>query len=428
MFVYLRKNLLLAFCLGILSGLPLALVASTLSILLRERGVDLSTIGMFAMVSLPYAFKFLWSPILDNLQIYKLSSILGRRRAQLLVVSSLLAVVITALGFIAPAYDVQYVAIAAIILAFLSASQDIVIDAMRIEMLTVDEQAAGSSMATTGYRVAMIISSAGALSIAHFLDWQFAYFGMAALSALLLAVCVAFYKETLGLFTPKKASFIQHFTSTFTLPFIEIYKRTNFFHMILFVIFFKMSDALIMALTSPFLLDMGYSKLDIAAVVKSFGMAATIIGSLVGGYIAVRIGLKKFVILGLILQMISNLSYLLLLQTPGNMPMLFLVTTIEYSCSGISAAALVAYISILCNRQFTASQYALLSAFAVFARTTVAGTSGLMVEQFGWAIFFLITAVASLPSLLLINKAFVQKPAPQPLKPKATKKTSVESA
>lgn len=410
MFVYLRKNLILAFCLGVLSGLPLALVASTLSILLRERGIDLATIGAFAMIGLPYAFKFLWSPILDNLRIFHLSRILGRRRAQLLVVGSLLSIIMLALGLIAPTHDVKYIAIIAIALAFLSASQDIVIDAMRIEMLTIDEQAAGSSMATMGYRVAMIISSAGALSIAHFLDWKAAYAAMAALSASLLAICVIFYSESLGFFGAKeKGNFIQHFTNTFTKPFIEIYKRTNFFHMIIFIIFFKMSDALVMALTSPFLLDMGYSKLDIASVVKSFGMFATIIGALVGGYIAVRIGLKKFVVLGLILQMISNLSYLLLLSAPGNMPMLFLVTTIEYSCSGISTAALVAYLSMLCNRQFTASQYALLSALASFSRTTLAGTSGLMVESFGWAIFFIITAVASLPALLLIRKAFEQK-------------------
>jgi PAT family beta-lactamase induction signal transducer AmpG len=407
MFVYFRKNIILAFCLGMLSGLPLALTASTLSVLLRERGVDLATIGTFAMVGLPYTFKFLWAPILDNLRIYYVSRKLGRRRAQLLLIGGMLCLSLAILGLISANAGVQYIAITAVIIAFLSASQDIIIDAMRIEMLSDSEQAAGSSSATMGYRVAMIISSAGALSAAHFLGWTLSYLSMAGVSILLLTVCVAFYKDVIApIAYDNKLTFVEHFINIFSVPFIEIYKRTNFFHMVMFVVFFKMSDALILSLNSVFLLDVGFSKLDIAWAVKSFGMGATIIGALVGGYIATKIDLKKFVILGIILQMVSNLSYLLLVDANGNVSMLLFVTTIEYSCSGISTAALVAYISTLCNKQFTASQYSLLSAIASFARTTVAGSAGFMVEGMGWSTFFIATAFASLPSLLLVEKAF----------------------
>ncbi len=410
MLFYLRKNLLLVFFLGILSGLPLALTASTLSILLRERGFDLATIGAFAMISIPHILKFLWSPLLDNLRIPFLSAKLGRRRAQLSVVGGLLAITILILSGIATTGEIASIAAISVLLAFLSASQDVIIDAMRIELLPIQEQAAGSSMATTGYRVAMIISSSGALSIAHFISWEAAYISMAILSLLILLGCVVFYQEPLNFKKIEDGkSFIAHLASSFVRPLMDIYKRTNFYHMLLFVIFFKMSDALIMALTSPFLLDIGFSKFDIAWVVKSFGMGATIVGALVGGYLANRVGLKKFVVVGLVLQMLSNLSYLMLLSSGSNMTILFIVTTIEYSCSGISTTALVAYISMLCNRQFTASQYALLSALASFARTTVAGTTGLMVEAFGWAVFFVITAIASMPALFLVNKAFVQK-------------------
>ncbi|MDF3048026.1 MAG: transporter protein [Candidatus Midichloriaceae bacterium] len=391
-----------------LSGLPLALTASTLSVLLRERGVDLATIGVFAMVGLPHTLKFLWAPILDNLKIYFLSEKLGRRRAQLLLISTLLYLSLAILGLSVNA-EVQYIAVASIIIAFLSASQDTIIDAMRIEMLDDSEQAAGSSSATTGYRMAMIISSAGALSIAHFLGWELSYLSMAAIGFMLLAICVVFYQDIVApIAYDTKLTFIEHFINTFSKPFIEIYNRTNFFHVIMFVVFFKMSDALILSLNSAFLLDVGFSKLDIAWAVKSFGMAATIIGALVGGYVATKINLKTFVVLGIILQMVSNLSYLLLVDTDGNISKLLLVTTIEYSCSGISTAALVAYISTLCNKQFTASQYSLLSAIASFARTTVAGSAGFMVESIGWSAFFIATALASLPSLLLVGKAFIK--------------------
>jgi PAT family beta-lactamase induction signal transducer AmpG len=408
MLFYLRKNLLLVFFLGVLSGLPLALTASTLSILLRERGIDLATIAAFALIGIPHILKFLWSPLLDNLMVPYLSIKLGRRRSQLLLVSSLLSISILILSNIAVMGEVTAIATVALSLAFLSASQDIIIDAMRIELLPLKEQAAGSSMATTGYRVAMIISSSGVLSIAHFINWEVAYLSMAALSTLILFGCIIFYQERIEIRKKSNIHFFSYLAHTFVKPLTDIYKRTNFFHMLMFVIFFKMSDALLMALTSPFLLDMGFSKLDIAWVVKSFGMGATIIGALFGGYIANKIGLKKFVVLGLITQMLSNLSYLLLLLD-NSMTMLFLVTTIEYSCSGISTTGLVAYISMLCNRQFTASQYALLSALASFARATVAGTTGLMVEHLGWANFFLITAIASMPALLLVKKAFALK-------------------
>ena len=402
MLLYFRKNLILSFIIGVISGLPLALGASTLTLILKERNIDIATIGAFAMVGLPYTFKFLWAPLLDNLKIGYISDTLGRRKTQLLIITSLLVVAIVSLGFMQEILQVKYLAFLALSITFLSASNDIVLDAMRVEMLSDADQAAGSSMATSGYRAAMLISSAGSLVIANFLNWQMAYLTMGIVLMSLTAVYMAVYRESN---VQQGTASVISISSIFLNPLRDIYRRTNFFYVLGFVVFFKMSDALVTALTSVFLIDIGFTLVDIAFAIKTFGVGATIAGSFLGGYLASKMTLKKFLVLGLLLQMSSNLIYLILFYTGSSMPALLLVATVEYSCSGISSAALIGFISILCNKQFTASQYALLSAFAGFARTTIAGATGLMVSALGWQMFFVITAIASAPSLLLINKA-----------------------
>lgn len=406
MFVYLRRNVLIVLCLGILSGIPLALTSSVLSAMLTQYGIDIKTIGLFAIVGLPYSFKFLWAPLLDNMKVPYLSGCLGRRRAQLVLISSLLAIAIAMLGQTSPQNYILYTALAALVVAFMSASQDIVIDALRIEMLQDDEQAAGASMIVNGYRLGMIVSSAGSLYLAHFNSWPITYLGMALILSIAALISIVLYKESPYIATVKKyKSWGENFIHSFIDPLKDIYSRTRFWYVLLFIVFFKLSDALIMSLTTPFLLHVGFDLLDIANVSKTFGIMATIAGGLVGGYIGNKLNPLNFIRISLILEMVSNLSYLLLIYTGPEIQSLFVVVSIENICSGISTAALVAYMSQICNKNFPASQYAALSAFASLGRTFISGFSGFIVEAFTWSIFFFISAAASLPALLLSKKA-----------------------
>lgn len=395
--------------LGILSGIPLALTGSTLSMFLTQSGIDIKTIGLFATVGIPYSFKFLWAPILDNLCIPFLSSMLGRRRSQLLLVSTLLALAVSVLGQISPESYILYTAITAITVAFFSASQDIIIDALRIEILKDDEQAAGASMIVNGYRLGMIVSSAGCLYLATFTNWGVTYFVMSLILVALAVIGVLMHSEApYNGSESKLATWGENFVKSFIEPVKDIYSRTRFGYLILFIIFFKLSDALLMSLSTPFLVHVGFSMLDIANVSKTFGIIATIVGGLIGGYMGNKMSPISFVRIALILEMVSNLSYLLLVHYGNDMNALFAVVATENICSGISTAALVAYMSRICNKSFTASQYAALSALAAFGRSTISGSSGFVMDAVGWEIFFIITACASLPALVLskfvINK------------------------
>ena len=405
MFIYLQKNIIVAFILGIISGLPFALTGSTLTLMLYNQNISIATIGMFSIIALPYTLKFLWSPLLDNLEIKTFSKLFGKRKVQLVIFSLALNLIIITLGFGANEgiFQIKYIAILALMLTTLSASNDVITDAMRIEVLNDNEQAAGLSMATAGYRIGMIISSAGALSISHFFNWFISYLTVAIILSALVTITLCLYKETHIKSSPNITN--NKLFNIFVRPFKDLYKRIHLFYTIGFIIFFKMSDALIMALTSVFLIEVGYTALDIAFAVKTFGIAAAMLGSFIGGYFATKLDYKKFLVISLMLQMLSNLSYIILSYAQGSIYALFFVSSIEFICSGISTTALVSYISRLCNKEFTASQYALLSALASFARSSVTAFTGIIVESFGWNIFFIVTALASLPSLFFLNKA-----------------------
>lgn len=405
--IYFKKHMLLALCIGTISGLPLALGASSLTTLLRERGFDLATIGIFGLIAMPYTFKFLWAPLIDSIYIRCISQKLGRRKLQILIIGCLTVFSTVLLGHIGMKGDVTLIAISGLLLTFSSASLDAVIDAARIEMFSDDEQAAGSAMAQSGYRIAMLISSAGTLSISHYFGWEMAYNSMALLQALLLLILILLMDE--NPYHKPVESWNVYLKRVFLLPIQDLLSTPNVFYIVWFIIFFKMSDALLLSLNTPFLIDLGFDKLEIAYALKTFGYFASIIGALIGGYISIKLGLRQFLVIGLVLQMTSNISYIALYYAGHDMTTLLAVTAIEYICSGISAVALVAYISILCNKEFTAAQYAVFSSLAAFGRTTLSGTSGFLVQSLGWPLFFAFTAIASMPALLLISKIKVSK-------------------
>jgi PAT family beta-lactamase induction signal transducer AmpG len=369
-------------------------------ILISEYGINIEIIGLFALLGIPYTFKFLWAPLLDICKIPLFTSALGHRKGTLAVINILMCLSIIIVGSINPSENIIPIMIAAIALSSLSASQDIIIDSMRIELLSEHEQAGGATMISSGYRIGMLITSAGALSLTSFLSWSTTYSIAAILCAILCFLIISLY--------PKQKE-IRHkplsITESFIQPFKELLKRPNIASIVLFIIFYKLSDAYSQSLLSIFLLDNDYTKLDIATVVKTFGVFATFAGLFIGGYIGEKLSLKRYLTIGLVIQMLSNFAYISIIYMEGSITALLIVISLENICGGISTAAFVSYISLLCNKQFTASQYSFLSALASFGRTTISASAGFVIAYTGWAFFFIITAVMSLPALFLINKS-----------------------
>lgn len=399
---YLRSKFLLILLLGFISGLPLALTGSTLTTMLKDFDVDITLIGLFGLVGIPYSFKYLWSPIIDNINI-PLFSRFGRRKGWLVFIQLVLAFNVFAISIFNPQEHILIIGLLACSLSFVSATQDIVIDALRIEILEKNEQGAGSSSAVLGYRFGMIASTAGALYLAHFLSWKIAYSSMAVIVIFAMILCAVFIKEKqLELNQNREKNILKWIESAYLNPLREFVTKPRWGYIIGFIMFYKLSDAFIGSLTSPFLLEVGFSKIDIANIVKLYGMIATIVGGLLGGYVLEKISITKGLVLGLIVQMLSNLAFILLLYTGASDSALAVVISIENFCSGIGTAALVAYISNLCNIRYTATQYALLSSIATLGRAVFSGASGYVVKSLGWENFFIFSAVISLPAFILL--------------------------
>lgn len=402
--------------LGFVSGLPLALTASTLTLMLADYGVDIKVIGLFSLVGIPYAFKYIWAPLIDNTKLPILNK-LGRRKSWLLLVQIILALNIFAFSIIDAQNNLFLVAALALSLAFISATQDIVIDAFRIELLPANQQGAGASTVVLGYRLGMLASTAGALYLAHFYGWGFSYFCMSLYVVAVAAVILFFVKEEKLL--PKEQEKF-HFTSwlvkSYINPFKNFIQKSNWWLVLIFIIFYKISDAFMGALTSPFLLGVGYTKIDIANIVKVFGLIATFAGLILGGYMLERVKVNTGLLIGLVLQMLSNFPFIALLYTGPDIIALGVVMSIENFCSGIGTAALVAYISNLCNVKYTATQYAMLSSVATLGRSFFSAYAGFFQAAHGWEIFFIFSAAISLPAIFILfafKKTFQNKASDQ---------------
>lgn len=407
--IYCEPRILGILVLGFASGLPLALTGSTLTLRLAEAGVEIAAIGFFAWVGLAYGWKFLWSPLVDQMRLPLLTRRLGRRRGWLLLVQLALAIAIAALGAISPEAGLFWVAALAVLVAFLSATQDIVIDAFRVELVSVERQGAAAAMAVIGYRLAMFASGAGALAIAEWYSWTVAYATMAALLATAISVTLLL-PEPQPVVDPgdgaKPSRWKKRLKQAVVAPFSEFFGRQAPLVTALilsFIVFYKLGDALLGAVTSPLYVGLGFAKTEIAAIVKSWGLLAVLAGGVLGGVLVRRLGLLPALWLCGLAQMLSNLAFLALYWSGRDQFVLALTITAENVTGGMGTTAFVAYLSSLCNVQFTATQYALLSSLMAQARTFLAGFAGILQTALGWPGFILLTTAAAVPGLVLIK-------------------------
>lgn len=409
--VYMRPRVLIVLLLGFSAGLPLALVTSTLQAWLTQSGIDLKTIGLFSLVGLPYTFKFFWAPLVDALNVPVLTRLLGRRRSWLVLSQLLLIAAILVLGLSDPRTSIFYLTVAALMVAAASATQDIVIDAFRVESLPQEEQAAGIASYILAYRVALLLSGAGALLLVAYLEasgvaqltaWKISYFAAAACVAVgLIAAFLAkepANENEVGDGSPVKRVFVTAFSA-----FSEFLSRPLAITVLVFVLLFKFCDAFAGVLTVPFVLKTGFSLATYATVVKGVGFAAAVIGGLAGGALARALPLTTCLWIAAIIQMLSNLMFSWLAWMGPDVTALTVTIIVENFTSNAANVIFVAYLSALCGaRAHTATQFALLSAIAAVGRTVLAASGGYVAEATGWFWFFVVTALAAIPSIILL--------------------------
>jgi MFS transporter, PAT family, beta-lactamase induction signal transducer AmpG len=413
--VYLQRRVLIVMFLGFSSGLPLALSGSTLLIWMRENGVNLGTIGLFALVGTPYTVKFVWAPLIDALDVPILSRLLGRRRGWLLLSQLLLIAAIVFLGSCDPSASALVVAIGALLVATASATQDIVVDAFRVESLDESEQAAGMASYVAAYRIGMLASTAGALfvvsgfqglGLSHAAAWSAGYVLMAGL--VLIGIATTLFatepeKSVTADAVHARENALARIIETAFGAFSEFLSRDMAFAALAFVVLFKFTDALSGAMTAPFVIDLGFSRNEYAAIIKGVGLAATLVGGFAGGFVARALSLPASLLLGGALQALANLAFSWQAVVGLNAAWLTFAITAENFTSAIGTVIFVAYLSALCrNPLHTATQYALLTAFAAFGRTYLSSPAGFIAAGVGWAWFFVICALAGLPAIGLL--------------------------
>ena len=420
--VYREPRVIAILFLGFSSGLPLLLTLSTLSIWLKEEGVTKTTIGVFALVGLPYALKFLWSPLIDRVPVPLLTPLLGRRRGWAILTQLVLMLAIVGLGSTSPSGDPELTALFALLVAFCSASQDIVVDAYRVEILEERQYGAGAGMVVMGYRIGMLASGAGGLYLASYMGWFEVYAVMAALVTVGVAT-ILLNPEPEAVETAESMARDERITSylarrpnlrswqasmqgwwygAVVCPFTDIMARRGWAFVLLFVIFYKFGDSLAGVMAYPFYVEVGFSKIEIANISKLFGLAATIIGAFLGGLLVRKIGIMNSLMVCGVLQLLSNLMFAVQAVVGHNLAMLTLTIGIENLTGGMGTAAFIAYLMSLCNLAYTMTQYALFSSLFAIALRVFSVPSGWLADQLDWVSFFLLTTVAAAPGLILL--------------------------
>lgn len=387
------RRMLVALIMGFACGLPLLLTKSVLQAWMKEEGVDLAVIGLFALVGLPYTVKFLWAPLLDSFTL----PFLGRRRGWMLIAQIALIISITGLGFTNPAGSPWLVAVAAFFVTFFSASQDIVVDAYRREDLADEELGFGSSLYVNGYRVGMLLASGGGLIMADYMPFSLVYLIMA--SCLLPGIIT-----TLLTPEPPVAGTPHSFSEAVVEPFKEYFSRKSALIILAFILLYKIGDTMASEMTIPFYLDTGFSKTEIGAVVKIFGFWATIAGNLLGGLLMLRLGIYRSLWIFGFLQAISTAGFALLARVGYNVSLLSGVIAFENLSSGMGTAAYVAFMASITNKKFTATQYALLTSLMGIPRVFASAPTGIMAKHMGWESFFIACVLIAIPGMLLLLK------------------------
>lgn len=433
--IYTRAQTLRMFFLGFASGLPLLLVLGTLSFWLREAGVELSTIGMVTWVGLAYGFKWAWAPLVDRLKLPILTAYFGRRRAWLLFSQLSVTICLVAMGLTDPQQNLMLMIVFTTLTAFFSATQDIALDAYRIESAQLSEQAALAATYQTGYRLAMIWAGAGALALAAFfastdsqydpLAWQWAYMVMASsmvvglvtvllspeptrevsrhttdLTATRLQHCRQVHPD----WSERKTRLVVWFYEAACLPFMDFFTRYHWHAAVILALVatYRISDVVMGVMANPFYQDLGFSKEEVAAVSKVFGVVMTLLGAFIGGMISTRLGVMKTLFLGGLLSAITNLLFSWLATQGHHLPYLMITVSADNLAAGIASVAFLAYLAGLTNTAYTATQYALFSSVMLLLPKFLAGFSGFVVESIGYSLFFVSTALIGVPVLVLV--------------------------
>ena len=404
---YLEKKMLITLSMGFVSGVPLLLTITLLQAWLTDEGISKSTIGLFALVGLPYSLKFIWAPIFDYFTISKL----GRRRGWLLVTQILLIISIIALGMGNPALNAWNVALLATLVAISSASQDIVIDAYRRESLTDEEQTIGASAYVLGYRIGALAAGAGGLILADYMSYQMVYAIMSMI--MLYGVFITIIADE-----PKQNNAPSNFTESVIGPFTEFfgryvstnrktYDRFKYLTPILilsFILLYKIGDTMAHSLSTNFYLETGFTKTEIGSVVKFFGLFATLIGAFIGGLLSLKIGLYRSLIIFGIFQAIATLGFAVLASAGDFIYLLMIVVSLENLAAGMGYTAYLAFIANMTNRGFTATQFALMTALMSLPRTLFSSYSGFLVEILDWELYFIFCSLIAFPALIILMK------------------------
>jgi len=393
--VFLQPKMAALLLLGFSSGLPLYLTTKTLQAWLTDAEVSLTAIGLFSLVGLPYSLKFLWSPLVDRY----IPPFLGRRRGWLVITQVGLLIAIAAMSLLNPQQALQPLAVLCIVVALLSATQDIAVDAYRTDVLTEPEMGTGAAVNVLGYRIALLLTGGLALILADRLPWQTVYLLMAALMVIGVAAAVWAPEPVLRDRPPESLA------DAVCLPFLEFFQRSGVRQGILilvFIVLYKVGDAYVGNMSTPFLLQAGFSKTAIGAIQGGLGLLATIVGVLAGGALLTKLGINRSLWVFGGLQAISNLAYYFLAQADQNYQLMVVAINIENFCAGLGTAAFVAFLMSLCNQRFSATQYALLSSLFAVSRDVVSAPAGRLAEATGWPSFFLVSLGLALPGLLLL--------------------------
>lgn len=400
--LYINKDILIICLLGFVSGLPLLLTASTLSIWLAEENINKAVIGAFSLVGLPYSLKFLWAPLFDHARIPFLTKLLGRRRSFLLVIQLLLILSLVALGFSNPQLEPTSVALWALCVAFFSASQDIIIDAYRVEILDQEHYGTGAASVVLGYRVGMLVASAGALYLTVIMPWKMVYLSMALLLFIGVFVCLCSREPNFSKNLTININNKNFIRTVILAPLKEFVQRKNWLALLCLIMLYKLGDAFLTSMSNVFFINTGFSNAEIASVTKIFGLIATLGGGFIAGAMSARLGILQTMLLCGVIHVVANFIFVVQAIVGYNLSLLVVTIAIENITAGMTAVSLVAFISSLCGGANTATSYALLSSIMAIGRTVLTSSSGLIANFLGWPLYFVFTSFIALPALLLI--------------------------
>jgi PAT family beta-lactamase induction signal transducer AmpG len=398
--VFTNKKMAVTALLSISSAIPLPLVSGTLDVWMRSQKIDLKTIGIFGLLNVPYALKMLWAPFMDRYRLPFLHS----RAGWMVLTQVLLMGTIAILGSLDPTRDLRPMAVVALVVAFLGASQDIVIDGYRAELLDPKERGMGAAIVSVGGRVGFLISGSLALVLSDSLPWKTVY-GIVSLFMGLGIIGALFSPPTQEREVSPKT-----FQDAVVEPFKDYLKRNKAIQMLVFILIFKLGDVVAGKMLSPFLLDTGFSKEQIGVVNKGFGMVISILGGIVGGALYAKWGLRKSLLWFGILQMVSNFVFVAQHYVGSDTFMLFASVGIENFCGSLGSVAFVALLMSLCSSGLAGTQYALLSSCFALTRAFASAPTGYLAEQLGWPAFFCMSALLALPGLFMLRHLWKAMP------------------